>query len=139
MNWRNVVSFSVITASGFSLLLGDAMAQQKSLKGQIVGTWTLASVSDVFQDGRKENPWGPAVTGAASFDGKGHFTWMIIGADLPTPSGRPQVASRMVIAYYGTYSVDEAAKAVTFNVERSTFPKLGLARAGLFSVVSDPI
>src|SRR5713101_6387769 len=98
MDRRNVLSFSVITALGLSLLLGNAIAQQKSLKEQIVGTWTLVSVVAVSQDGRRGNPWGPAVKGAASFDGSGKVTFMIIGADLPTPSGKPQESSRMVVA-----------------------------------------
>lgn len=91
MNRRNILSLSVITAFGLAMLTGNAMAQQKSLKEQLVGTWTLVSVSEVYQDGRKENPWGPAVKGTVSFDGNGKVTLMIIGADLPNPSGKPGV------------------------------------------------
>src|SRR5215471_11018529 len=131
MNRQNRLGLSVIamTAIGLSLLSGNARAQQKSLKEQLVGTWTLVSVVEVYQDSRKENPWGPAVKGAVSFDGNGKVLLMIVGADLPAPSGKPQESSRMVVAYFGTYSVDEAAKTVTYTAERATTPSFdGLAR-----------
>jgi hypothetical protein len=38
---------------------------------------------------------------------------MIIGADLPAPSANPQESKRPVVAYFGTYSVDETAKTIT--------------------------
>ena len=140
MNRRSIRSLSVIAAFGVVLPLGNAMAQQKSLKEQLVGTWTLASVTEVYQDGRKENPWGPAVKGAVSFDGNGKVLLMIIGADLPAPSGKPQESSRMVVAYFGTYSVDEAAKTVTYTAERATTPNFdGLARKASVTLSGDEL
>jgi len=124
MNKYNLLGLSPIAmaAMGLALLSSNALAEQKSLKEQLVGTWTLVSVVEVHQDGRRENPWGPAVKGAVSFDGNGRVLLMIIGADLPAPSGKPQESSRMVVAYFGTYSVDEAAKTVTYTAERATTP-----------------
>jgi hypothetical protein len=139
MNWcsihrRSILSLSVVAASGLALP-SDAMAQQKSLKEQLVGTWTLVSVTEVYQDGRNENPWGPAVKGAVSFDDGGKVTFMIIGADLPNASGKPQESGRMVVAYFGSYAVDEAAKTVTYTAERATFPSFdGLARKASVTV-----
>ncbi len=45
MNRCNLVSLSAIgvIAMGLSLLSGNALAQQKSLKEQLVGAWTLVS------------------------------------------------------------------------------------------------
>src|SRR5689334_22480016 len=42
-----------------------AVAQQKTLKELIVGTWILDSVYDQTQDGVKHNPWGDGVKGQA--------------------------------------------------------------------------
>ena len=66
MKKRNLLGLSVIVACGLALLPGSDVSQQKSLKDQLIGTWTLVSVVEVYQDGRKENPWGPAVKGAVS-------------------------------------------------------------------------
>jgi hypothetical protein len=97
-------------------------------------------VTDVYQDGRKEKSWGPAVKGAVSFDGNGNVMLMIIGADLPNPSGKPQESSRMVVAYFGTYSVDEAAKTVTYTAKRATTPSFdGLARKASITVNGDEL
>jgi hypothetical protein len=43
MNRRKVISLSALTAFGFALLTGSAVSQQKSLKDQLVGTWTVQS------------------------------------------------------------------------------------------------
>jgi hypothetical protein len=83
-------------------------------------------VTDVYQDGRQENPWGPAVKGTVSFDGNNHFTFIIIGADLPNPSAKPpQESKSLVVAQFGTY-------------ERSTNPTWdGTARKASVTVDGD--
>jgi hypothetical protein len=110
-------------------LTTSAFSQQKSLKDQLVGTWTLESVSEVYPDGKTEHPWGPAVKGAVNFAPNGKVMLMIIGGDLPSPSGKPQESNRQVVAYFGTYAVDDAANTVTYTAERATIPVFdGLAR-----------
>jgi hypothetical protein len=133
------VTTMVLLCVGIALPAGTARAQQKSLKDQLLGTWTLVSVTDVYQDGRQENAWGPAVKGTVSFDGNSHFTFIIIGADLPNPSAKPpQESKRLVVAQFGTYAVDEAAKTVTYTYERSTNPNWdGTARKASVTVDGD--
>jgi Lipocalin-like domain len=141
MNRRNILSLSAIAALGLALLPNSSgLAQTKSLKDQLVGTWTLVSNTEVYQDGRRENSFGPALKGAVSFDANGKVTFMIIGADLPARSEVPAVSSRMVVAYFGTYSVDEAAKTVTYTAERATEPRFdGLARKASVTVNGDEL
>ena len=43
MHRRNMLSISAITALGLALMPGNAVSQQKSLKDQLVGAWTLVS------------------------------------------------------------------------------------------------
>ena len=78
--------------------------------------------------------------GAVSFDPQGKVLLMIIGADLPTPSGKPQEAARQVVAYFGTYSVDEGAKTITYTAERATTPAFdGLVRKATVTVTGDEL
>jgi hypothetical protein len=42
MNRRNIFSLSAISALGLAMLPGSADAQQKTLKEQIVGTWSVS-------------------------------------------------------------------------------------------------
>jgi lipocalin-like protein len=140
MNRRNIFGLFIIAVCGLSLLAANALSQSKSLKDQLIGTWTLVSVVEVYQDGRKENPWGPAVKGAVSFDPKGNVTLAIIGGDVTNPSGKPNEAARQVVAYFGKYVVDEAAKTVTYTAERATEPSFdGLARKASVTVEGDEL
>jgi hypothetical protein len=125
---------------GIVVLPGSVPAQQKSLKEQILGTWTLVSLAEVYPDGRRDNPWGPTLKGSVSFDSSGKYMLMILGADLANPTGKPQESSRMVVAHFGSYAVDEVAKTVTYTAERATTPAFdGLARKANVTVKGDEL
>jgi len=63
------------------LSAGDAFAQQKSLKEQLVGTWTLVSSDQVRPDGTKLRQFGSDQKGINVFDANGRFFVMIASAD----------------------------------------------------------
>jgi hypothetical protein len=130
MNLRHILSLSAIAALGLALLPGSAVSQQKSLKDQLVGTWTVASWEQDVPNGPKFQRFGANPKGYTIFDANGRFFIMFARSDLPkiasnnpsTPT--PEEAKAIVsgsIAYYGTYTVDEAAKVISFRVESSTF------------------
>jgi hypothetical protein len=140
MNRRRMATFATMAMLGIVALPGSAPTQEKSLKDQLLGTWTLVSLAEVYPDGRRENPWGPMLKGAVNFDSSGKVMLMLIGADLPNPTGKPQESGRMVVAYFGTYAVDEAAKTVTYTAERATTPAFdGLARKANVTVTGDEL
>jgi hypothetical protein len=118
----NILNGLAILALAILLSGGGAGAQQPSLKQQLIGTWTLVAIADVYENGRKVDDWGKSVGGAASFDAGGRFTYMVIGGNLPERTNSPRISSRMVVAYYGRYTVDEAKKTVTYIADRSTNP-----------------
>jgi hypothetical protein len=130
MNRRHILSLSMITAFGLALLPGNALAQQKSLKEQLVGTWTVVSWEQTLPDGSKLQRFGANPKGINVFDANGRVFVMFARPDLPrlasnnlsTPT--PEEAKAIVagsIAYYGTYTVDEAAKTVSLRLEGTTF------------------
>jgi hypothetical protein len=136
MNWRNTFSLSAIAALGLALLPGNAIAQQKTLKEQLVGTWTLVSWEQTNKDGSKFQRFGANPKGVNIFDANGHFYIMFARSDLlrivsndpstPTPEEAKSIAAG-TIAYYGTYTVDEAVKVVSLHIEASSFPnQLGI-------------
>ena len=125
---RHIVTLSAIAALGLSLLLGNAMAQQKSLKDQLVGTWILVEAIDVHPDGSRTNPWGTNPKGTYMFDASGHFAQMLLRSDLPKYKNRAEGTAEEnkavvqgSVAMYGTYSVDEPTKAIMVRFEGSTF------------------
>ena len=115
----------------FTLLPVSALGQQKSLKEQLVGTWTLVSWEQQRPDGSKFQRFGANPKGVNVFDANGRFSIIFLHADLPkiassnpstpTPEEQKAMVGRS-IAYYGTYTVDEGTKVVSLNVEGSSFP-----------------
>ena len=77
MNRRSMLTTSVPMVLAAALLPSSVVAQEKSLKDQLVGTWIFVSAQDVKPDGTKVDPWGPNPKGVAMYDAKGRFTFMI--------------------------------------------------------------
>ena len=146
MNWRNILSLSAITALGLALLPGSAVSQTKSLKDQLVGSWTPVAWEQVKKDGTKLERFGSNMKGFNVFDANGRFYLMFARADLPklasnnvltpTPEEAKAIATGM-IAYYGTYTVDEGAKTITLRIEASSLPnQLGLEQKRTITSIS---
>ncbi len=97
--------------AGLLLLLAwpaaSALAQAGSLKDQLVGQWQLVSVT--IND---TSPYGANPSGAMLLDAGGHYAVIVVS-----------VGGAKNIAYYGTYTVDEASKTLTAHVAGSTRPK----------------
>jgi hypothetical protein len=147
MYLSHILSLPLITALGLALLPTGALAQQKSLKEQIVGTWTVVSNYQQRQDGSRTNNFGNNPKGMAMFDSSGRFSWMLFG-DPPkkfSANDRMQgtaeenkAAVHGTVAYYGTYTIDEAKGTVTYNMERSMFPNWdGIARTASVTIMGD--
>ena len=70
-----------MTAMGLALVPSNAVSQQKSLKEQLVGTWTLVSSDQVRPDGSKLKQFGANPKGINVFDANGRFFLMVASAD----------------------------------------------------------
>jgi Lipocalin-like domain len=130
MNRRNILSLSAIAALGLALLPGSAVSQQKSLKEQLVGTWMLVSSISIRPDGTKTDR--PNL-GILIYTSDGHFALVDVRADLPKLAANDRARATAEealaviagsLAYYGTYSVNEADKILTAKVEGSTFANM---------------
>src|SRR5215813_10602212 len=129
----SVVRLSGVTALALALLAGSAFSQQKSLKDQLVGSWTLVSASQTTKDGAKSERWGPSPKGRAIFEADGRYSFMIFRSDVAkfasnnmndvTPA-ESKVAMQGMTANFGTWSIDEATKTLTTNVEAASSPNL---------------
>jgi hypothetical protein len=146
MNRRNIFSLSAISAVGLAMLPGSADAQQKALKEQIVGTWSVVSWEQTLPDGHKDQAFGASPNGINSFDSSGRFSLIILRRDLPkvaandrmkpTPEEALAIA-KGAIAYFGTYSVDEADKSISLNLEGTSYAnQLGLPQRRIVPIIS---
>ena len=103
---------------------------RKSDKEQLVGSWILVSLT--AGNGAKQTlPYGANPKGTMMVDANGRFSITVVRSDLPRfasdnrMTGTAEENMAIVqgcIAYFGTYSIDEATHVITVNVEGSTFP-----------------
>jgi hypothetical protein len=133
MNLRHGLIFAALACLVVVLRAGEAATQQSSkpAQQQFVGTWSLVSIHYVEKDGRRIEPFGARAGGMLYFDAGGRFATQVMAADRPrfasnnrmigTPEENKAVSQR-VVAYFGTYTVDEANRMLTLHIEQSSFP-----------------
>jgi lipocalin-like protein len=99
----------------------------------IVGAWKLLAVTSIDSSGATSEPFGPGPSGAIIFTGDGQFSLLQCRSDLPRLADNDRrklqpdeavMLARGSIAYYGTYTVDEAANSLSVSIKASTFPNL---------------
>jgi hypothetical protein len=141
MNRRSPVAMTAtaLLCSAVSLSSSASLAQQKSLKDQLVGTWTLVSSDQVRPDGGKLKQFGVNPKGINVFDANGRFFLMVASSRFlviasadnakiasydPSKTNSEEIDSLIVepMAYYGTYTVNEAERVAILHLEASTFP-----------------
>jgi hypothetical protein len=137
----------LITASTLFFGVFLPMASAQTAK-DLVGTWTLVSIT-LEQDGKKTDFYGPNPQGQQIFDPNGRVSIIITRSDLPKfasnnrQSGTPEENKAIVqgsFAYFGTYSVSETDKVITFHVENCTFANWnGTDRKLTFSFSGDEL
>jgi len=124
MNRRNALGLSVISTVAFALLPGNAVAQPKPLKDQLVGTYTLVSVASTTRDGTKVDLFGTNPKGLIIFDAGGHYTQVLVRLDRPIfkannrLEGTPEENKAALaggIGQFGTWSVNEADKSLNLH------------------------
>ena len=128
MKRLSILGLSAMLAAGLASSPGSAVAQQKSLKEQLVGTWILVSCDDKAADGTML-PFCVNPTGTLSFDASGRYVEVIAARGRPkftagrnSPADEFKAAARGMFANFGTWSVSEKDKTITFHTEGALFP-----------------
>ena len=132
MRQMHIVTSATIAllSLGVALKSGDAMSQ-KTLNEQLAGAWKYVTVDTVRSDGSRTPMYGPNPQGLVIFDGHGHYALVNSRADLPkyVSNNRMQATAdeykavvQGSIAHFGTYTINEADKSITFHIDVSTFP-----------------
>ncbi|HEY4982319.1 MAG TPA: lipocalin-like domain-containing protein [Pseudolabrys sp.] len=126
MKFIRIMAVLVLVSAG-----GQAVAQQKSLRDQIVGTWTFVVAEVVAPDGKKSFPFGETPKGILIFTADGQFAQIHVASDVPKIAsnnrliGTPEeyaAIMRRSLSVFGSYSVNEEKKTVTFNIVSSSYP-----------------
>src|SRR6516162_5253494 len=110
----NVVGISALVV-GLAVLPGGASAQQKSIKDQLVGTWTLLLDDNIKDDGSHVPAFGPNPEGTVIFTADGHYSLQISRYGRPAFASKDRMTGTAdenkavvqgIISHFGTYTVD---------------------------------
>lgn len=132
MNRRRTLALSTAALLGLGIALpAAALAQQKSLKEQLTGTWTIVSNDNVAPDGTKRQLFGPNPKGILVLAGNGQYVQIIVRPDVPKfkinnrlegTAEENKAAVQGTTATFGTWSVDEASKTLIVRNDGGMFP-----------------
>jgi len=124
-----ILAAAAITAA---LTFGDAVAQQKTLRDQLVGTWILVSQEITSRDGTKTALFGTNPKGLLTFDEGGHYIQIQVRPDRPKfeannrLQGTPEENKAALaggIGQFGTWSVNETNKLLLLHeIGNISFP-----------------
>jgi len=125
------VVFSLVALVMFGA--SGSWAQQKSLKGQLVGAWTVVSSDVTPKNGTKRQDYGPNPKGILILDASGRYAFVQGRPDRPkfkpsdnlrvdTPAAEFGEAARAFAANFGTWSVNEAEKTLIRKYELALIP-----------------
>ena len=143
MNRSTALTLFAMTVVAASLLPGAGYSQQRSLKDQLVGVWTLVSADTTPASGTKRQDFGPNPKGILIIDASGKYAVVQGSPDRPkfkdtsnlrggATAEELAAAARPFAANFGTWSVDEGNKTLTRNYEIALIPN----NDGLVSKVS---
>jgi len=128
MNRRCALGLCAIALVTIPAFPSSSVAQGKSLKDQLVGTWIYVSSTARRDNGSTVQR--PSFKGTATYTADGRFHLLAARTDAPEyksgdlarPSSDEALAASGSFTYTGTYMVDENTKTIHANIETSTFP-----------------
>jgi hypothetical protein len=114
----------------------------------LVGAWIAVS-NTAEQGGVKSEPYGANPQGMLIFEPGGRYGLILSKKDAPKLASNNRMTgtadeNRAVvqgtIAHFGTYSINEADKSITFRIETSTFPNFNATeQKRAFTLVGDEL
>jgi Lipocalin-like domain len=110
----------------------QAPAPPKPMKEALVGAWRLLIVDAVNPDNTQTPLYGPNPAGTLIFAADGQYSLQIIRTNnrvkfaandrLKGTADENKAAVQGSLSHFGTWSVDEGSKTLTFRIESSSFP-----------------
>jgi hypothetical protein len=131
MNRRDILSLAAVAVLGLALLPSAATSQQRSLKEQLVGIWTLVSNDNIAPDGAKRQIFGANPTGILIYEANGRYAQIFLRPGRPKFKannrlrGTPEeikAAYEGALVHFGTWSVSEEDKTIVLHTEGALYP-----------------
>jgi hypothetical protein len=128
---KKIIVLMLVLQTACAIKPTTNLVVKKSVKEQLIGTWQLVSVDNIYPDSSRVRPYGINPQGLLIFDAKGNYALQILKKErLKVISGdknkcTPEENAALVQgsnAHFGTYEVDESNKTITFKIEHASFP-----------------
>lgn len=132
---RRSITFTIVAAAALALGFPPdaAFSQQKSLREQLVGVWTLVSADVTPASGAKRQDFGANPKGILILDAGGRYAAVQGSPDRPKFKDTANLrtgatteefaaAARSFAANFGTWSVDEGDKVLIRKYEIALIP-----------------
>jgi len=126
---EDIIKFIPIALAALALALTNTATAQ-SLRNQLVGTWDFVVAEVTAPDGKKSYPFGKSPKGILIFTSDGRFSQIHVG-DVPRIASNNRLSGtaeeygaimRGSLSVFGTYTVDEEERTVTYRIVSSSFP-----------------
>ena len=140
-----VMAATSIATFALAMVSTGASAQ---VDKNLVGTWTVVSVT-YEQGGKKIEPYGPNVKGTQIYHANGRIATIVMRPDLPKVASNNRMTAtaeesqKIVhgsIAYFGTYTTNEADHSVTVQIEGATLPNwMGTSQKRTYTISGDQL
>lgn len=150
---KKISAFTLAVVLTFVLSPARSVAQQKSIRDQLIGAWELVSCERTRPNGATQ-PYCVNSIGTLIFDASGRYAQMIAARDRPklatvnrldAPAEQYKAAVQGFLANFGTWSVNEKDKTVTRRYEGAMLPnyegtesKMSVSIAGDELTLVDP-
>lgn len=129
----NILALSTATALALIFQFGIAVAEQRPLKEQLIGVWTLVSNEHTLPDGSKRPLYGAEPKGTLILAADGRYATISVSSDrltfksnnrLQGTTEENQSAVRGTNASFGTWSAEEASQSLILRFEGNLFRNL---------------
>ena len=118
MERREFIALIGIAAAGMpQYAAAEPRHAPDSMAGRLVGTWSFTSSVNTRRDGTTFERWGANPTGIFMFDRNGNYAQIILGSES-------KVFGSKVVCGFGTYTIDEAQKALLTRITSSSTARI---------------
>ena len=123
--------FSALKKGFFFLVLALMTMPVFSQSKLFVGSWRLIAADKILPDGTQVADYGTAPRGIALFTADGYYVVEIFRSDRikfvsgDRAKGTPEEYKDAILSascHFGTYTVDLAKGAITFHIDRASYP-----------------
>lgn len=139
--------FSALKMGSFFLPLTFMAMPVFSQSKLLVGSWRLTAADKILPDGSQAADFGKAPRGIAIFTADGHYVVEIFRSDRikfasgDRAKGAPEEYKDAILStscHFGTYTVDTAKGAITFHIDRASYPNWDeTTRVSIFTLEGD--